>query len=197
MRPRTALLGQHALAAYARDASGLDPIANIVPMGRGFPLRNSTRQHATGQSATRERKSSAYCGTKSKPGQPLLPLSRADRLSAARRPAPRAPARALELVRREPLVEGIAGAAHGADRVGLTAAHQRLAQAADVHVDGTLVDIDVPAPTRRSSNCSRVNTRPGAVIRNSSRRNSVGPRDNSRPERCTRAGHGRARCRRP
>ena len=48
----------------------------------------------------------------------------------------------------EPLVEGIAHAAHGADGVGLAAAAQRLAQAADMDVHGALVDIDVVAPDR-------------------------------------------------
>jgi hypothetical protein len=46
----------------------------------------------------------------------------------------------------EAVVERIAGAAHGADRVGLMAAVERLAQAADVDVDGALVDVDVGAP---------------------------------------------------
>src|SRR5688572_21952359 len=46
----------------------------------------------------------------------------------------------------EPFVERIAGAAHGADRVRGTAAVERAAQAADMDVDGALVDIDVAAP---------------------------------------------------
>src|SRR3984957_10741835 len=46
----------------------------------------------------------------------------------------------------ETIVERIAGAAHGADRVDGVAAVERLAQAADVDVDGALVDIDVAAP---------------------------------------------------
>ena len=43
----------------------------------------------------------------------------------------------------EAVIQRVAGAAHGADRVGLAAAVERLAQAADVHVDGALVDIDL------------------------------------------------------
>src|ERR1700733_874434 len=46
----------------------------------------------------------------------------------------------------EPIVERIAGAAHGADQVDGVAAVERLAQAADMDVDGALVDIDVAAP---------------------------------------------------
>src|ERR1700731_2919238 len=46
----------------------------------------------------------------------------------------------------EAVVQRIAGAAHGADRVRHAAAVERLAQAADMDVDGALVDIDVAAP---------------------------------------------------
>src|SRR5262249_35088915 len=46
----------------------------------------------------------------------------------------------------EPVVEGGAGAAHWADRVGSPPAIQTLAQSPDVYVDGALVDIDVAAP---------------------------------------------------
>src|SRR5215216_4449969 len=46
----------------------------------------------------------------------------------------------------EPLVERIAGAAHGADGVALALAVERLAQTADVDVDGALVDVDVAPP---------------------------------------------------
>src|SRR5580658_7840804 len=46
----------------------------------------------------------------------------------------------------KPIVERIAGAAHGADRIDGVAAVERLAQAADMDVDGALVDIDVAAP---------------------------------------------------
>jgi hypothetical protein len=53
---------------------------------------------------------------------------------------------AQPLVLAEALVEGIAGAAHGADRVGGAAAVERAAQAADVDVDRALVDIDVAPP---------------------------------------------------
>src|SRR5687768_1249763 len=49
--------------------------------------------------------------------------------------------------RRKTLVEGIAGAAHGADRVGFAgAAVDGLAQAPDMDVHGAFVDIDVVAP---------------------------------------------------
>src|SRR5580698_6032129 len=44
------------------------------------------------------------------------------------------------------IVQRIAGAAHGADRIDGVAAVERLAQAADMDVDGALVDIDVAAP---------------------------------------------------
>src|ERR1700722_1546527 len=46
----------------------------------------------------------------------------------------------------EPIVERIAGAADGADRIDGVAAVERLAQPADMDVDGALVDIDVRAP---------------------------------------------------
>src|ERR1700722_14610796 len=46
----------------------------------------------------------------------------------------------------EPIVERIAGAAYGADRIDGVAAVERLAQATDMDVDGALVDIDVAAP---------------------------------------------------
>src|SRR5712672_2063807 len=46
----------------------------------------------------------------------------------------------------EAVVERIAGAAHGADRVRHAAAVERLAQASDVDVDRALVDIDIAAP---------------------------------------------------
>src|ERR1700724_309218 len=46
----------------------------------------------------------------------------------------------------KPIVERIAGAANGADRIDGVAAVERLAQAADMDVDGALVDIDVAAP---------------------------------------------------
>src|SRR6195256_4095427 len=44
------------------------------------------------------------------------------------------------------LVERIAGAAHGADRIGRAAAIERTAEPPDMHVDGTLVDVDIAAP---------------------------------------------------
>src|SRR5258708_17009905 len=47
---------------------------------------------------------------------------------------------------REAIVQCVAGAADGADRVLLAAGVEQLAQAADMDVDGTLVDIDVAAP---------------------------------------------------
>src|SRR3984957_3574654 len=46
----------------------------------------------------------------------------------------------------EAIVERVARAAHGADRIGGAAAIERLAQAADMDVDGAFVDIDVAAP---------------------------------------------------
>src|SRR5215207_4763105 len=46
----------------------------------------------------------------------------------------------------EGLVEGVAGAAHGPDRIGAAGTIDRLAQPADMHIDGALVDIDPGAP---------------------------------------------------
>src|ERR1700749_5352104 len=46
----------------------------------------------------------------------------------------------------EAVAQRVAGAAHGADRVLLAARIEQLAQAADMHVDGALVDIDVAPP---------------------------------------------------
>src|SRR5947208_17040422 len=45
-------------------------------------------------------------------------------------------------------VQGVAGGADGADEVGVLLAVQRDAQAADMHVDGARLDIDVLAPHR-------------------------------------------------
>src|ERR1700675_4541677 len=67
-------------------------------------------------------------------------------------PGPRAQLRTrpgrqvLRLRLRKTIVERVAGAAHGADRILLAAGIEQLAQAADVDVDGALVDIDVAAP---------------------------------------------------
>ena len=47
---------------------------------------------------------------------------------------------------REPVVERIAGAANGADRILLAARVEQLAQPPDMHVHGALIDIDVAAP---------------------------------------------------
>src|SRR5436309_718025 len=63
-------------------------------------------------------------------------------LARARLLATRAALRRLA----EPLVERIAGAAYGADRVGGAAAIERAAQPTDMHVDGALVDVDVAPP---------------------------------------------------
>src|SRR5262249_27740996 len=46
----------------------------------------------------------------------------------------------------KPVVERVAGAADGADRIGIVTAVERLAQPADMDVDGALVDIDFAAP---------------------------------------------------
>src|SRR5258708_37908700 len=46
----------------------------------------------------------------------------------------------------EPVVERIAGAAHGADRILLLARVEQFAQPPDVHIHGAFVDIDVAAP---------------------------------------------------
>src|SRR5258708_57399 len=47
---------------------------------------------------------------------------------------------------RKPIIQRVAGAAHGADRVLLAAGVEQFAQAADMDVHGALVDIDVAAP---------------------------------------------------
>src|SRR4051812_14531601 len=46
----------------------------------------------------------------------------------------------------ETVVDRITGAVHGADRIVVVAAIERFAQAADMHVDRALVDIDFAAP---------------------------------------------------
>src|SRR5206468_7357807 len=53
---------------------------------------------------------------------------------------------ALRLHLREPVIQGIARAAHGADRVLFATGIEQFAQTADVDVDGAFVDIDVAAP---------------------------------------------------
>src|SRR5262249_43158915 len=76
-------------------------------------------------------------------------LSRADSVGTARKEG-RAFAHPTKYRRSgglaEAIVEGVTGAAHGTDRVGLVAAVERLAQAADVHVDGAFVDVDLATP---------------------------------------------------
>src|SRR6185295_267035 len=52
----------------------------------------------------------------------------------------------LRLHLRKPVIQRVAGAADGADRVLFAAGVEQFAQAADMHVDGSLVDIDVAAP---------------------------------------------------
>src|SRR6476661_9668372 len=47
---------------------------------------------------------------------------------------------------REPVVQRIAGAAHGPDRILLAAGIEQFAQAADVHIHRAFVDINVAAP---------------------------------------------------
>jgi H+/Cl- antiporter ClcA len=76
--------------------------------------------------------------------------------ASARRGAPRRPPVPAERVpkgeRKGPLtrrlVEGVAGGAHGAQDVGPALLVQRLAQAADVHIDSAGLDIDVVPPDR-------------------------------------------------
>src|SRR5690606_37692269 len=74
------------------------------------------------------------------------------RLAAGRRPAERelppvrTQCRAGGASAGETLVEGVAGAAHGTDRILRLAAIDGLAQATDMHVDRPFVDIDVTAP---------------------------------------------------
>ena len=43
-------------------------------------------------------------------------------------------------------VEDVAGAAHGAHGIGFVAAHDRFAQPADMHIDGTFIDLRGAAP---------------------------------------------------
>src|SRR3546814_11903546 len=50
--------------------------------------------------------------------------------------------------RRRRAVERVAGRAHGANEIVLTTLVQCLAQAADVHIDGARLDVDVAAPDR-------------------------------------------------
>src|SRR5580693_6000937 len=47
---------------------------------------------------------------------------------------------------RKPVIQRVAGAAYGADRILLAAGVEQLAQAADMHIHGAFVDIDVAAP---------------------------------------------------
>src|SRR5690606_4552045 len=61
-------------------------------------------------------------------------------------------------VRRKSLIERIAGAADGADRVGFATAVEGAAEAADVDVDGAFVDIDVIAPDAIEQLFARIDT---------------------------------------
>src|ERR1700694_845116 len=47
---------------------------------------------------------------------------------------------------RKPVVQCVAGAAHGADRILLAARVEQFAQPPDMHIHGALVDIDIAAP---------------------------------------------------
>src|SRR3982751_5955975 len=60
--------------------------------------------------------------------------------------------------RREALVERIPCPADGADRVGFAAAVDGLAQPADMHIHGALVDIDVVAPHAVEQLLARIDT---------------------------------------
>src|SRR5262249_57825574 len=46
----------------------------------------------------------------------------------------------------KPVIERVAGAADGADRIGIVTAVERLAQPAHMDVDGALVDVDFASP---------------------------------------------------
>src|SRR5258708_28489523 len=47
---------------------------------------------------------------------------------------------------RKPVIQRVAGAAHGADRILLAARIEQFAQPPDMHVHGAFVDIDIAAP---------------------------------------------------
>src|SRR5450631_3158722 len=47
---------------------------------------------------------------------------------------------------REPIVQGIAGAAHGADRILLTAGVEQFAEPPDMHVHRAFIDVNIAAP---------------------------------------------------
>ncbi len=62
----------------------------------------------------------------------------------------------------ELLVERVAGRADGADRVFLALVVQRLAETADMDVDGARLDIDVRAPDRIEQLLAELKTQRGA-----------------------------------
>src|SRR5579871_5911666 len=68
-------------------------------------------------------------------------------------------------------IQRVAGGADGADDVDFAGAVDGFAQAADMDVDGTGFDMDVPPQTAFSTS-SRENTRLGWRRKNSSSRNS-------------------------
>src|SRR5260370_1142837 len=47
---------------------------------------------------------------------------------------------------RKPVIQRVAGAAHGADRILLAARVEQFAQPPDMHIHGAFVDIDIAAP---------------------------------------------------
>ena len=149
---RASIRGNTALAhAYEIEVEA-EPelIDNIIPIGQRrtiLELNEQTCRWPVGDPGSSDFFSAAAIRSSA---CPIAPITRGSPTS--RHPTGAATSGRAALERRlsaplaEAIVERIAGAAHGADRIGGVAAVERLAQAADMHVDGALVDIDVAAP---------------------------------------------------
>src|SRR5690348_3858525 len=75
---------------------------------------------------------------------------------------------------------------HRAYEVKLSLGVDRLAQSADMHIDGARLDMDIVTPDRVQQLLTREHATGMLHLKNSRSRNSVGPRWTGLPLRCTR-----------
>src|SRR5262249_1616579 len=137
--PRKPAAGRSAIRAAPTSSSvgaRPSPACPTAPTTRASPTSPPTCA-ATGVPSAAERRRRAAAGRRAGRSRTI-----------ARRSSVAAGAGRTALLRRlaEAVVERIAGAAHGADRIGVVAAIESLAQPADVDIDGALVDVNLAAP---------------------------------------------------
>src|SRR5262245_3004956 len=138
------------------------------PSASAAPCSSSTRRPAAGRSAIQAIPTSSFAAARPSPACPIAHTTRASPISrpicaaSGGRSGVDRSARALRpgLTRFDtayrhwlqsrrlpkPVIERVAGAANGADRIGIVTAVERLAQPAHMDVDGALVDVDFAAP---------------------------------------------------